>query len=77
MVRLHAPIRRKQAAVYRPNAFTLGDNRARHQTDKNFLDLHYRSGHHKLNRHHNLSAEDPAEACLGDYSVASGTVTAK
>lgn len=48
IVRLHAPIGGRQAAVDPLTAFTIGDNRASHETDKNFLDLHYRSHHHKL-----------------------------
>lgn len=48
IVRLHAPIGRRQAAVSPLTAFTIGDNRACHETDKNFLDLHTRSRHLKV-----------------------------
>ena len=48
IVRLHAPVGRMQAAAAPLTAITIGDNRARPKTDKNFLDLHYRSRHHRL-----------------------------
>ena len=48
IVRLDAPIGRRQAAVDPPNGLHIGDNRASHETDKNFLDLHYRSHHRRL-----------------------------